>query len=736
MKHRVAWVLLAALCAWQGNGEAWAQALPRVRVGNRESAFETRDEKARKELTNIVQRFIDKNVTVAQLLESCEAFLQEYPQGVYAAEATRLRDGLKRAVEEQTGVAKTEQISKVSDKEFVDDRINGLSMTGFNILQKTEDIAQQMNYDPASIDRIWPNPLKEVSIRGMEMFPYLIEARGDTRLTRYINNSGGPQEMPRVMSVGDVVEIAAMQVARRSFNSAGEGTSQEQMSLWWTAVTEKGLRQVASSTVESGRNNATSQALLLAERFPQEALEAIKKGYANSGERWGAQAFLPALQLLPIAQVDAWLTDEMKNSPAPKLRVKCARTLWALGHDRQELIDAMVHEWKNLENADDKNSNMNAVIEFLIGVRTPEAVSALAHGLDRHSANTKFWVMHLSGEPLDPINYSKLSTPEEKERMAAISRAREALLVGLLKDDSRVGDNDFGVSEYTLKIPRVGDIAAARLAQIFPTKYTFNGRVTVAERDIARNQILNAWRREMGLPAVALAERKSAISEADEKLLQRAMTSENEADRTQALRALKAKGLPLLPGVESALVTSSENSPGRAELDRVAQAMANTVRSIEVHEEYGKLDARTRTALEGLKGRRLTGEALAGVLRTSAMRVPLDRYVISVKVEGDTRQAGLHVWVRVWERSGPVLRYRIGCQTTVNGKTVDASKNLSLVSGAEILPYERFIKMVDDALSAPRNVPVFILTSSGVMMPVAMNAEIRPLYSSTKPSIK
>ncbi len=608
-----------------------------------------------------------------------------------------------------------EELERMTVKERVKRRIANLADAPAEVSLLGPSYGGYTNWasPPPAGNQVGRTAVDDLVGEGLEAFEPLIEASEDSRPSRFkeTNSSSGQN---RQLTVGELAQIAAMRIARKEFSDPKRGTPREQMSCWWDAVQEKGLKAVLVEAVETGDKGAGAQAMLLVEKFPAEALEPIKRGFERAESNIARWNYVEALRLLPQVGVENWLRTEMTEPPKLERRVIGAQMLLRLRYNREQVIQAMITEWEKL-GAEEDEQGINRLVRQLRATRSVETIDALADGLMNRPVRVKWRVVYpfYGSDDIFPYAWGRgRITKGEKEQNARIQRAFERLLVGVLEDDERVRGEEFHVSkEVKLREPRIGDVAALQLAQWHPQKYRFTVTGSVRERDTERHAMVNVWRKEQGLPEVVPL-KKPLVAPADEAvlgpLLRRAVESNNEAARGEALKAIQGMGLPALAGVELTLAGVPETHAAKAGLERVAQSLANTVREVEIFEKYGKLDASTRELIQGFKGQELTGERLADAMRHAIQMLP-GKVTVAINVEGDSREAGLMVRVRVWDTARNPEKFIIAGSVMAEGKQTNPQNiEVSLVLAGKLETYEVIAKALDKGLQSPRSGSLFM----------------------------
>lgn len=275
---------------------------------------------------------------------------------------------------------------------------------------------------------------------------------------------------------------------------------------------EKGEKQVLIEGTEKGDENAPSQGTLLAEKYPEEALEAIVEGARKAKDPW---ARTDLVRIAGDSEGDVpvpFLLHEIKWGPFLVSRVAAATALHTRG--RPEAVAAMIADWKRLKAVEAphgyESHGIRVLIGFLARCGKPEAIVALGQDLQKCPALLRFHVVNEFGDlsrsfmPVGPKGWWISKSGTTKEEKAAAFVEIEKLLVAVLEDTEQPMSMSVSWDGKTCDDPRICDLAGHALSQRWPDKYTFDLSGALKNRNRQRVQCMNVWRRAQNLRALEL----------------------------------------------------------------------------------------------------------------------------------------------------------------------------------------------------------------------------------------
>src|SRR5262249_11643306 len=176
-----------------------------------------------------------------------------------------------------------------------------------------------------------------------------------------------------VLRVGDCAAEILGQIAGRSFytrrSTSGamlkDGDALEvrrRAEAWWAEFQRDGERQSLVAGVAAGDDNSHTQADRLGDRYPADALAAIRTGVGRAMPHVRIALVLQAARLSG-PEVDEFLRAEMAG-PTLDLRVTAATRLLERGYG--DVVEAMRAEWQRLDPRENYPEGGGALAEFLI----------------------------------------------------------------------------------------------------------------------------------------------------------------------------------------------------------------------------------------------------------------------------------------------------------------------------------------------------------------------------------
>jgi hypothetical protein len=258
-----------------------------------------------------------------------------------------------------------------------------------------------------------------------------------------------------------------------------------------------------------GDDDSPVQAGRLVKRYPGAAAEAIAMGIKNTSRPWTRAAMIELAGRVPGDGPLEILLTELRTGPYANTRLAAARQL----RQRRpaEALAAMLDEWNQSRDAmgsgqGERGEGDNrlmattyhdqaAIASFLAESGKVEAIEAIARNLERRSVKVRMQVvMSLRSGSNSTVDAIGTRTDPPDEHALAVQR----LLVKCLDDDEqRMGlSGTWGEKGYTN--PRVCDMAGYILNERWPDTYDFDLEADLDDRDQARLEIIDVWRREHG----------------------------------------------------------------------------------------------------------------------------------------------------------------------------------------------------------------------------------------------
>jgi hypothetical protein len=551
------------------------------------------------------------------LLETLRPFPDRFPESEHAETATKLISVLERMVREDEARARQEKpVAKLSGKERIAALIYGLRDQGSqpggdSIFSGSGRLSPEGN----ELD----NSARELLDTGYEAFPQLIEALDDERLTRTVDSFRDHSFSHRVMTIADCAEVILERIAGRRFyrgfqaNPSGfppdrEATKQA-IRAWWRAFQEKGEKQMLIEGTAAGDETSRRQALILLEKHPEVAAEAIQRGVDAARAEWVKNELLEVLARIGGPGVRKRLRQSLGAGGTLGERVAAARGL--LAEDRAGTLFTLIQEWTSLREQGRfagparllEESAQENLMDLLATSDSPEAIRALGTDLRKVPMNFRRKIVEKLGGALRGSFF----------QMARDSRpAIEEVLVAALDDTEETQVVGGGQVH-----PRICDLAAEELAENWPGRYRFPVGGSYQLRDRLIVEMKNDWRKERGLELVPPppAPRTWTAPEAEvARLLDAVETAAGGAAGEEAVRGLEECGFGALSALRQKAAALAKDHPGRAVLEALAHRLETAVGEMDFYPEVAPGAEELAARLEQLEGKPLSTAALVGVL--------------------------------------------------------------------------------------------------------------------------
>ena len=404
-------VFLARACASQGlNKEAhdlFELASRQWKERDREKSASLIDflkkDQAHTRMWRAVLAFETPKISRPQLLEKFEDITKNFPKSKHVERAQKTVDLLTKMIEEDKAHA-AEKVPPLDELEVE-------ALVAELIYQLRTQNGQQWS-QPGACDifldeRGEESPAARLVAIGFPAVPQLIEVIEDKRFTRSVGFHRIFYFSHHVLRVGDCAERILCRIAGRNFyqrtytNGAmakdGEATSiKKQVEAWWNEVKTKGEKQVLIEAVMSGDDNSSNQAQVLVKKYPDSAVEAIRKGLAKSTQEWTSQQMIALLAKHGSDESEELIRQQLLEGKKLPIRIKAAQALMGTGRS-QLAIERMLHEWKNYSPDKTRDYSFNdpqgEIAEFLLHAGSSQAVNSVAERFPKLLVRTKFEVI-------------------------------------------------------------------------------------------------------------------------------------------------------------------------------------------------------------------------------------------------------------------------------------------------------------------------------------------------------
>lgn len=445
-----------------------------------------------------VSDFGDPTVTRPQLLARFEAILTNYPHTDQVPRAAGTAARLKLMIAEDAAHAATGRtnLSELTVTQQVAELIFRLrDQNGHQYMQPGScDIFASRSGDTHT-------PAHQLVALGYAAVPQLIAAFDDPTFTRSVGYHRNFYFSHNVLTVGDCAQIILQSISGKSFYHVRGATSDQMKAgqisparqaaeAWWVEFQQKGEQQMLVEGVVAAGNESQAMARMLVERYPEVAPDALIRGAEANTNTWIRSRLIEEMAGFSTPEIVAFLRRELRNGPALKTRVVAAYGLRQRPAERDAAITAMIREWQtNAFATETERDEAEDLVEFLAETDSVAAMEALRQDWKQRPIELRLKVVD---EVLEPFSN------QAEDRSAAVFAAAEACLVAALEDtEARLGmSGSRGGKSYS--DPRVCDMAAWRLADKWPDRYTFDITASLSKRNRQRVVCLNTWRRAHG----------------------------------------------------------------------------------------------------------------------------------------------------------------------------------------------------------------------------------------------
>ena len=346
-----------------------------------------------------VVAFGDSRKSLEELLQQFEFIMKRFPETKHFERAKETATMLKRLIQEDKDHSEKNvpALDKLKGDQRVAELIHQLCT------QNGHQWSQPGACDIFSDQRGEKSPAHLLVAEGFDAVPQLIEALDDDRFTRSVGYHRNFYFSHHVLRVADCSERILSRIAGRGFyqrkhtNGAmakdGESdTTKGRIEAWWSDVQSKGEKQVLIDAVKLGDSNSGRQAKALVEKYPDEAVEAIRIGLAKA-EGWQQQTMIGWLSKLKDDSATELLKDQLTNASTLGGRIAAARQLVPRDGSKKLALDAMVKEWLNYKSADAESAlYLNRKIElaqFLLTSESTEGIQAVAKTFETLDTNAQ-----------------------------------------------------------------------------------------------------------------------------------------------------------------------------------------------------------------------------------------------------------------------------------------------------------------------------------------------------------
>jgi 3-oxoacyl-[acyl-carrier protein] reductase len=526
-----------------------------------------------------------------------------------------------------------------------------------------------------------PNAAAELKKLGMAAVPHLIAHLDDPRPTRCKGHwrSYWP-DGHYLLRYGDCCQQVFEAVTGHTLTTetypmqAKKGTEVKAAAeKWWRDYQAKGEKLVLIEGTAAGTRDSGGHAEMLAAKYPDAALDAIRTGARASKDGWARAALVSAAAGLTGEGVTAFLWEEA-DGLFPRPRVRAAAALAARGDPAG--AKALVREWDRLAgetDADwsDRHFLALELVAAVAGTNDPAAVRALGVGLTDRPVEVRSTVIErLAGAGKDLRGW-----PLTRETADAV----EDVLAGLLADrEEETSASSRG--DKSVRDPMLGDLAAEALAGRLGEPKLFDNTAPLQVRERQRLETKNAWLKRRGKDSVPVPARRTVVPAPDARvrpLVRAVVEAGDAAGRRAAVGVLEQLGLPALPAIRKAADGLAADHPARADLRSLAGRLALVVAETRFTDDSAKPPDAARRRVDELRGRPVTAEGFLGLLRDLSGELPEGTRGVKLTVERVGDDAGVLLLVTlVPDRPARPARPGLAPQLSYGSRVVIGEKSL------------------------------------------------------------
>ena len=646
-------VFLARACASQGLNkkahELFELANRQWKERDREKAislieFLTKDQ-AHTRMWRAVLAFGTPKISRPKLLAQFEDITKHFPESKHVERAQKTVDLLKKMIEEDKAHA-AKQILPL-------DELEGEALIAELIYQLRNQNGQQWSQPGACNifldERGEESPAAKLVTLGFPAVPQLIEVLEDQGFTRSVGYHRNFYFSHHVLRVGDCAERILCRIAGRNFyqrtytNGAmakdGQATSiKKQIEAWWKEVKTKGEEQVLIEAVMTGDDNSSNQAQVLVKKYPDSAVEAIRKGLAKSTREWTSKRLIAVLAQHGSDKAEELIRQQLLNGKKLPIRITAAQALMRTGRS-QLAIERMLHEWKNYSPDATRDYSFDdpegQIAVFLLHAGSSQAVKSVTERFPELLARTKF-------EVINSLSDADLNLDQ------AYVDAVEAFLVESLQATDEVSmSGSYG--DQSFSNPRVCDIAGYVLTKNWPEIYSCRLDGTERERDAERFTAINHWRSANGLKPIKVSKPfvvKLIPNEITAPLIEKIASNESKDACEKALKQLAKLGPGAIEAAEKLSSKIEDSHPFAKQVRQLTMDLPNTITVTSMDNKSETVTQAWLVKVPQLKGQTFSSEMLIGLLTEFAKERPCAGIRVKAIRDGNDNGVELNVeWI-------------------------------------------------------------------------------------------
>ena len=493
------------------------------------------------------------------------------------------------------------------------------------------------------------SPAAKLVTLGFPAVPQLIEVLEDQGFTRSVGYHRNFYFSHHVLRVGDCAERILCRIAGRNFyqrtytNGAmakdGQATSiKKQIEAWWKEVKTKGEEQVLIEAVMTGDDNSSNQAQVLVKKYPDSAVEAIRKGLAKSTREWTSKRLIAVLAQHGSDKAEELIRQQLLNGKKLPIRITAAQALMRTGRS-QLAIERMLHEWKNYSTDATRDYSFDdpegQIAVFLLHAGSSQAVKSVTERFPELLARTKF-------EVINSLSDADLNLDQ------AYVDAVEAFLVESLQATDEVSmSGSYG--DQSFSNPRVCDIAGYVLTKNWPEIYSCRLDGTERERDAERFTAINHWRSANGLKPIKVSKPfvvKLIPNEITAPLIEKIASNESKDACEKALKQLAKLGPGAIEAAEKLSSKIEDSHPFAKQVRQLTMDLPNTITVTSMDNKSETVTQAWLVKVPQLKGQTFSSEMLIGLLTEFAKERPCAGIRVKAIRDGNDNGVELNVeWI-------------------------------------------------------------------------------------------
>jgi hypothetical protein len=446
----------------------------------------------------IIRQEEDPSVSAASILALVQNFARRFPSTSSAPEALSLQTIFTQIVDQMRMHAAS--VHKPLAQMQGEERIKEL------IFQLRDQCGRTM-MNPGGCDifadlRGPESPAGQLVKLGYSAVPDLIAHLDDSSYTRSFETRYRLSQEPAPLRVGDVACAILQKIASRRFDYHGTSAyigmakmvaeSRPLVTAWWASISRKGERRTLIEAVEEGDDNSRGAADLLVQRYPADALGAIRVGLSHATDPDERINLIWALNPVKDAAVTPLLQQQMRTATEPEVRYRAMQSL--IDRDNEEALTLAIKDWEQPPANATETYLRNILIETFTSCRDIRGLKELAGSFSRLPVDQRADIVNaLHRTDATPAAHED-SPPAVMAAKATYDRLVERMLAQALLD-TEVRE---GMSIGDLHDPRICELAAVQLAELWPSRYHFANSSSRLVLDTQRMKLYNVWRSANG----------------------------------------------------------------------------------------------------------------------------------------------------------------------------------------------------------------------------------------------